>query len=218
MKLLQFTDLHNHSDFIKKLEEEIRQADGIILSGDITTFGPVGIAKDVMDAIQKLNTRLMVIPGNCDTDEVKAYTEEKEVSIDRRVIALDEYQIAGIGGSLPCPTQTPNQYTEEVFQNDFKEIALALEEGKPLILVAHHPPFQTKNDRVATGLHVGSKSVRSFIETYQPLVCLSGHIHEGVGVDKIGKTFVVNPGPAMDGCYAEIHLSGDQVDIVLKSL
>ena len=42
--------------------------------------------------------------------------------------------------------------------------------------------------------HVGSKSVRKFIEKYQPLIGLHGHIHESFASDKIGNTVVVNPG------------------------
>ena len=41
---------------------------------------------------------------------------------------------------------------------------------------------------------VGSTAVRSAIEQYQPIASLHGHIHEGRGVTKIGRTLVVNPG------------------------
>ncbi len=43
-------------------------------------------------------------------------------------------------------------------------------------------------------VHVGSTSVRKAIEEYQPILGLHGHIHESSGVDKIGKTLVMNPG------------------------
>ena len=33
-----------------------------------------------------------------------------------------------------------------------------------------------------------------------------GHIHESQGVDTIGKTVIVNPGPFMTGNYAEVEL------------
>jgi Icc-related predicted phosphoesterase len=41
---------------------------------------------------------------------------------------------------------------------------------------------------------VGSKSVRTVIEKYQPLLGLHGHIHESSGYLKIGRTQCVNPG------------------------
>ena len=43
-------------------------------------------------------------------------------------------------------------------------------------------------------IHVGSKSIRKFIEKRQPLLGLHGHIHESAGYDNIKKTIVFNPG------------------------
>jgi Icc-related predicted phosphoesterase len=33
-------------------------------------------------------------------------------------------------------------------------------------------------------------------------VCFTGHIHEGVGIDTIGRCQVINPGPLREGRYA----------------
>jgi len=41
---------------------------------------------------------------------------------------------------------------------------------------------------------VGGRSVRAAIERYQPLVGLHGHVHEGRGRAKIGRTVCFNPG------------------------
>ena len=64
----------------------------------------------------------------------------------------------------------------------------------------------TLADKTWLNDHVGSKSVRSFIERTQPLICFTGHIHEGIGVDTIGITKVINPGPVWksQNAYAEI--------------
>jgi Icc-related predicted phosphoesterase len=40
----------------------------------------------------------------------------------------------------------------------------------------------------------GSKSIRTAIETHQPMLGLHGHIHESAGVVNIGKTTCINPG------------------------
>ena len=68
-------------------------------------------------------------------------------------------------------------------------------------MVSHQPPYDTINDQVSPGVHVGSKSIRKFIEERQPLICFTGHIHEGTGIDHIGNTAIVNPGPAGKGSY-----------------
>jgi hypothetical protein len=41
---------------------------------------------------------------------------------------------------------------------------------------------------------VGSTAVRKAIEATQPLLGLHGHIHEGRGSMRIGKTLCINPG------------------------
>ncbi len=41
---------------------------------------------------------------------------------------------------------------------------------------------------------VGSKALRTAIEKTQPLLTLHGHIHEGRGTMRIGKTLCINPG------------------------
>ncbi len=67
------------------------------------------------------------------------------------------------------------------------------------VLVSHSPPRDTHCDVTSTGLHVGSRALRAFVERQQPAVVLSGHIHESPRVsssyhDRIGSTPVVNPG------------------------
>jgi Icc-related predicted phosphoesterase len=41
---------------------------------------------------------------------------------------------------------------------------------------------------------VGSTALRGAIEKVQPLIGLHGHIHEGRGTSRIGKTLCINPG------------------------
>jgi Icc-related predicted phosphoesterase len=50
--------------------------------------------------------------------------------------------------------------------------------------------------------------VREAIERYQPPLALFGHIHEGRGIAKIGKTLCINPGSS----YEQGVLLGTVVD------
>jgi len=52
----------------------------------------------------------------------------------------------------------------------------------------------------AAGLAVGA--VRAFIEETKPLIRFTGHIHEGRGIDALGPTRIVNPGPLGYGGHA----------------
>lgn len=71
-----------------------------------------------------------------------------------------------------------------------------------LVLIVHQPPHDTKLDKITAGIHVGSPAFRRFIEEYQPLAAVSGHIHESASIDTIGKTTLINPGSLAAGQYA----------------
>jgi Icc-related predicted phosphoesterase len=78
--------------------------------------------------------------------------------------------------------------------------------GKTLILVTHQPAWNTKLD-TASDRHTGSRAIRGFIETHQPVLAVSGHMHEAYGTDRIGPTTLVNPGPWRNSRYAVADLS-----------
>ena len=46
------------------------------------------------------------------------------------------------------------------------------------------------------------------------MLALVGHIHESPGIDVIGETTVMNPGPFMTGSYAEVELDEKKVSKV----
>src|SRR5258706_14687970 len=75
------------------------------------------------------------------------------------------------------------------------------------ILIINVPPYKSGLDEapeldkdlrpVLAGnsmIPVGSTALRSVIEKAQPLLGLHGHIHEGRGATRIGKTLCINPG------------------------
>lgn len=75
--------------------------------------------------------------------------------------------------------------------------------GRVDILVCHQPPYghldKVKNSYAPKswqGLHAGSKVILEYIKAFQPKVVFCGHIHEGKGQAKIGKTDVYNLGYA----------------------
>ena len=87
---------------------------------------------------------------------------------------------------------------EGTIKDDLQELKKS---GNPknTVYVMHAPPFGTNLDVITTRTHVGSKSIRSFIEKEQPPLTLHGHIHEsprmsGSWKDKIGKTACINAG------------------------
>ena len=87
------------------------------------------------------------------------------------------------------------------FAEYLAQAAADMPDGLPSVMVTHEPPFDTCADLAFTDEHVGSSAIRSFIEQRQPLACFCGHIHEGAGLDRIGDTIIVNPGPLRRGRY-----------------
>ncbi|MCK5321154.1 metallophosphoesterase [Candidatus Pacearchaeota archaeon] len=74
----------------------------------------------------------------------------------------------------------------------------------PTIFLTHNIPYSTKLDvgkqkgSYAYKKHLGSTIAKDFCVKSKPLLCIGGHMHEGRGKDKIGKTVVINPGFGRD--------------------
>ena len=86
-------------------------------------------------------------------------------------------------------------------EKDLEKIAsdIGKEKIKRTIFTIHAPPACTALDTMLNREHVGSFAVRDFIEKYQPLATLHGHIHgssiiTGKYAQKLGETICVNAG------------------------
>ncbi len=86
----------------------------------------------------------------------------------------------------------PHQFSS---RSDYrlKKFGKLLKEAKDPILISHAPPFGIL-DKVPKKGSVGSKIVLKMIKKYKPKYVFCGHIHEGKGKKKIGKTTVINAG------------------------
>jgi len=218
MRMIVLSDIHGDTDNIEMMGGRFSMADYIMLSGDITHFGREPEVKTIVNKIKKYSGNILAIPGNCDHHEVNRYLIEKDYSIDSRYKILHNYFVMGLGGSLPCPGKTPNEHSEEEFMVALEETVKFNENGLPLILMTHHPPFNTNNDKLSDGFHVGSHSIRVFIEKYQPLVCFCGHIHESTGIDKIGKSIIINPGSFNMGKFTNALIQNSEVKAEILNL
>lgn len=219
MKILHLTDIHGNVACAKLAIEKAGGIDLVIITGDITHFGDYEEVRKVIDPIRDGSFRLLAIPGNCDHPEVIDYLESEKISLHCKGTVIDGIGFFGAGLSLPCPGKTPGETLEEHLLINLEKAASCIPKGTPCVLTVHHPPYGTLNDMPASNIHAGSWSVRTFIEKNQPMLCLAGHIHEGIGVDEIGKTKILNPGPARDGNYAVIEITPNGVkDIQIEQI
>ncbi len=216
MIIVALPDIHDDVGRLGTVAEDLSAADLVLLVGDLTNFGRQAAAERIVRAVRKYNSRILAVPGNCDYPEVDAYLTREGINLHRKSTLIDGIAFLGVGGSLPCPGRTPNEYSDRDFEAFLAEAASDLRPDAPVILISHQPPRNTVNDLAGIGRHVGSESVRAFIETVQPLLCFTGHIHEGRGMDSIGRTKVVNPGPLWTGNYAYARVSGDNAEVEVR--
>lgn len=101
---------------------------------------------------------------------------------------------------------------------------------RPFIFISHSPPYKTPLDIVHSGLHVGSISIRKFIEKWSEkgmlLASFHGHIHEspfesGSIFTSINRALCLNPGQGNGNGigfrYVIINLAGNRIDWVKEA-
>jgi len=117
-----------------------------------------------------------------------------------------------------------NSWIKEFNEKDKKRIKRAQKEtskfkrilngfGKVDVLISHQPPYgilDKINGKYGApkswwGKHAGSKVVLDYIKRKQPRYVFCGHIHEGKGKVKIGKTEVYNVGVSGDYVLIDIN-------------
>ena len=216
MKIVVIADIHGRIGNLSIAEADIRASHMVLLTGDITNFGGRQEAERILEALEGLAQNILAVPGNCDFPDVETVLTERGYNLDGRGREVDGLGFVGLGGSLPAPGGTPNEYSEDELAQRLSKAANAIDLASPFLLVSHQPPINTSADRVRPGQHVGSQRIRKFIENHRPMACLTGHIHEGVGIDTIGKTKIVNPGPLPNGRYGYLEIVDGQTKAELR--
>ncbi|MBW2593655.1 MAG: metallophosphoesterase [Deltaproteobacteria bacterium] len=173
------------------------------------------------------------ITGGNDDDEqdieiIKANQTDKIIFPEGRVVMIDDiHSMVSFGYSNPTPWDTPRELSEDKLAAMIEDVVKDIDDFSNVIFNFHCPPkdctldlapkldtsfdpprpVTTAGEAVMVG--VGSSAVRDAIEKYQPLLMLTGHIHESRGVVKIGRTTIVNPGSE----YGEGILKGTIINI-----
>ncbi len=211
-------DIHESTDRLAHIPG-IRQAQGLILTGDLTNRGGAAEAGRVLEAAQALNPRILAQVGNMDRPAVEAHLEGLGLNIHRQARALAPgLTLMGVGWSTPTPFGTPSEVGEDELAAWLAEThgkALASGPGDALLAVIHTPPRNTCVDRLPSGVCVGSVAVREFLLSAQPQVCICGHIHEAAGEERLGNTHVLNPGMVADGGYVRLNFENGRLSAVL---
>ena len=189
MKILLFSDIHQDLRALHKLMAT--PADIYISAGDLATWSR-GL-DDCGRIMQPHGEKVWVLPGNHESAEQSARfcVAFGFRNFHHQAWRAGDYWIGGLGYSNPTPFNTPGEYTEEELAGKLDEFAKL----SPLVLVCHAPPLGTDLDRIGSGRHGGSRSVKTFLERHAPEYFFCGHIHECAGVEtRLGRTRAVNLG------------------------
>ena len=206
MFIVALSDIHGYLDHIGSITADLKKADLVLIAGDITNFGGAEQVSDVISEIKKHNANVYAVPGNCDSPNVEQWLSREGINLSCRLIEFEGFKIFGFGGSLPCERHGSSETMETDLAVCLGHIEEQIEPDDKVIVISHYPAGGTRVDFTGTG-HAGSISIRRFIENRQPVLALSGHIHDAPGVDHIGKTTLVNPGPLRNGSYACIDIT-----------
>ncbi len=189
MKLLIFSDIHGNHRALERLMNI--EADYYFAAGDTVSWER---GLDQCGEIMKRRAgRVYILPGNHESaSRIAAFCGEFGFhEFHERTLETGGFYVGGLGYSNPTPFNTPGEYSEEEIARRLARFAGL----RPLILICHCPPHETALDRVREGVHAGSRSVRAFIDEFQPRFFFCGHIHEAEGTSvELGGTRAVNVG------------------------
>lgn len=169
--------------------------------------------------------KCFVCPGNDDSaeiDEVVKTAKHVEL-VEGKVADLgDGFSMISTGWSNVTPWKTFRECSEEEMAAKIEAMAAQLTDMSKAVFNFHCPPYGSTLDE-APALDndlnvkdagraltpVGSTAVRDMIMKYQPVLSLHGHIHEGKGSARLGKTLTINAG----SLYEQGVLQGALVEL-----
>lgn len=208
MKFLVISDLHQKRSAIEWINDEISKnnAEFVLFLGDVTDFGT---GEEAADIISSIKSKVYVIPGNCDPRDLPQKVADVATDMHGKSIDLGGYKLVGLGGSNITIFNTTFELNEDELYNGLDSIS-----SEGMILMTHAPSYGIL-DKIPSGLSVGSPAIRKIVDKYHPILALSGHIHEDIGVVESNGTTFCNPGPAKEGHCALISINNGKIDVRL---
>jgi Icc-related predicted phosphoesterase len=157
--------------------------------------------------------RALVMAGNDDPPEIDGVlaSSNRLEDVGGSVVEIAPgVEMASVGESTPTPWRTPRELPDEELGERVRATVESLPLSGVTIWNLHMPPHATGIDaapeldaelrvKYDSGGEprmrpVGSTTIRRLVEERQPTLALHGHIHEGRGRYKLGRTVGINPG------------------------
>ena len=171
--------------------------------------------KLIEERLGRSGIQIYLTGGNDDPLEIEGILNSSDAVMNAqdKVCRIDEHhELVSSGLSNPTPWKTRREVSEEKLAESLEAMMSKVQDLKNAIFNLHSPPKDSQLDTcplLDTSVHppkpvvkqaqvvmfgAGSSAVRASIEKYQPLLGLFGHIHEGRGAVRIGRTLCINPG------------------------
>jgi Icc-related predicted phosphoesterase len=151
--------------------------------------------------------KMFMAPGNDDILEVDSILNNSSaiVNCNDRVVMVGDIEMTTFAWTNPTPWDTPREKPDEELEPMLEKLIGQVKDPKNSIFNFHAPPHGFALDlaprltkdlvqAIDDKIHVGSRAVAKMIQKYQPFLSLHGHIHESRGIQKVGRTTMINPG------------------------
>ena len=192
---------------ITELQEEVGALDAIIVSGDLSDDGSEKSYELFKSILSPLNLPIFAVPGNHDqrapfrTAFSKSGYLPKSGKLNWHQ-ALEPLQLIGLdtliegegGGALDSETL------------DFLDAQLRKIQGSPVIVMFHHPPFNTGIKFMdSIGLNSGGERLQEILTSFSgDLIVVCGHIHRNISTQIGGHAVMTAPSVCSSFLY-NIH-------------
>ena len=186
MKLVVISDIHNHYSLHSLNEKKV---DCLLLLGDIG-FDDEDKITSFLKQLKSIADCFYTIPGNIDIPNIESLLNELKINANKNKINVDSYNIIGLGG-------------EHFDKEDLGLLRELIDENS--IVLTHVPPYSSLS-KTYFNTNIGEKRFTDIIKEKQPLLWLSGHVHERIGFYKIYNTLFIKVPPYKNNSYAIINI------------
>jgi Icc-related predicted phosphoesterase len=195
MRILAFSDLHRKADIAQAILHASRDADVVVGAGDFATKG-AGLSETI-DVLRAFAVQTVFVAGNHDSlAELRTACRGNALI---HVLHGEGVTIAGVpffGVGFETPPGRDEPWNQRLGEAEAGKLLADCPQGA--VLVTHSPPFGVA-DVQTTGVHEGSRSIRSAVEASKPRLHLCGHIHHAWGMSgAIDGCPVYNLGPSLN--------------------
>jgi Icc-related predicted phosphoesterase len=182
------------------------------------------------ERLAKWGIKCFICPGNDDVSEIdNVFAAAKYIGVteEKVVEVVPGWTMASTGFSNPTPWDTHRECDEDTLYEKLERTISQVPDMQHCIFSFHAPPYGSGLDEAPeldaelrpkfagrSLVPVGSTAVKKAVEKYQPPLGLFGHVHEGKGAVRMGKTICINPGSS----YEQGNLLGAVIDMDKKGI